>query len=425
MAARLSLANRLERAVRPWVQRAELGRAVRRCEAELRKLKASEYQVAIGRTWLRQTEEAARWLGRFYKTASKTTPVRAVYCEMNRFEINTDQWYLDAFAYDFFGEPDDLGWLVGWKKSNSDRKRFVLRGMNDLQRLFARDDVEQPQASVQSASEVVVLLLTLRMQELVHTASEHARQAGLLPEDVPILSATHDSDLVCCSYGSVVPPVTRHEPARPTIARPRKARTRLGIYMIDGGFDQIGNSLPWDVLDYARQQDQQAFSDRLDQAKRLAKTWAAPRVNLRKRKWRCDLISLYPHWAVNDKARAALEQLLKGHVEFLPLRCDAFPQLWVLHPLRHIDLATDAEHNAAGRACNMTAIRRYSFEIEALQGLHLFGVKQAIGSPARRAGYCFGADYVSEQFRQLVATSELQGVVFEKVFSYRQKEGSA
>ncbi len=67
----------------------------------------------------------------------------------------------------------------------------------------------------------------------------------------------------------------------------------------------------------------------------------------------------------------------------------------------------------------MTVINRYIFEIADLKGRHLFGVRQAMGSPARKAGFCFSANYVSEDFKWLAATHGLQGVVFEKVFSYR------
>lgn len=419
MAPRLTPYKRLERTVRPWVQRGELDRAVALCEAELAALRRTDYHTALGRSWLRQTREASRWLVRFYGTASKAIPVRTLYCEMNRFEINPDEWYLDAFAYDFFGDPDDLGWLVGWKKSSAGRGRFVLHGMSDLQELFARDYGDEPPDKVRAPSEVAILLLTLRMQELVYAAARQARLAGRLPDDVPVLAAAHDSDLVCVCFGSVVPPVTQAVPARSPTPRPTRPSARRGIYRIRGGFDEFGNSLPWDVLDYARERDWEDYRHQLDKAGPLLQDWTAPRVNLRQRKWRCDLLSLYPHWAVNEKARSALAPLFRRTVEFLPLRCAGQPQLWVLHPLRHVDLARGAMHNAT-IGDNMTVIDRYAFEIKDIEQKHLFGVKQSKGSPARKGGFCFAANYVSEEFKGLVESQGFRGVVFEKVFSYRQ-----
>lgn len=415
MARQSSKFASLERTVRAWLDGGDIDRAIERCEEELACLRRTNYHAARGRSWLGQTREASRWLAGFYKAAAKDMNVRALYCEMNRFEINADEWHIDAFAYDFFGDPQEVGWLVGWKTSST--KRFVLRGMGDLQELFARDYADEPAGAIRSAAEVVILLLTLRMQELVRAAARHLYNDGQLPNDVPVLAAAHDSDLTCVCYGSVVPPVTRSEPPRPRVSRPSRARTRLGIYIMDGGFDKFGNSLPWDVLDYSKSSDEENYGDLMDKAKPLAQSWTAPRVTLRQRKWRCDLISLYPQWAVNEKARAALAPLLRKTVEFLPLRCAQISQLWVLHPLRHIELAPRAVHDATDGS-NMTEISRYDFMVEDLKGKHLFGVKQAKDSAARKAVYCFGTDYVSEEFKRVVDSEALQGVVFEKVFSY-------
>jgi hypothetical protein len=337
---------RLQRAVFPWVAKGQLDRAIAFCEAELASLPQTEYHDMLGRSWVGQTEEASRWIAGFYRSATKALKVRALYCEMNRFEINPDQWYIDAFAYDFFGDPEDLGWLVGWKKTTGDERRLVLPGMADLQALFARDYSEAPPAEIRAASQVVMLLVGLRMQELIEAAASQARQSGWLPADVPVLAAVHDSDLVCCCYGPVKPLVTRPEPVRPTAFRRARPGGRLGVYRMDGGWDEFHNSLPWDLLAYANERDEEQYWDLLGKAKTLARSWKAPRVKLRRRKWRCDLIHLYPHWAVNERARAVLLPLLRKTVEFLPLSCTELPSVWVLHPLRHIDLAPNAVHNA-------------------------------------------------------------------------------
>jgi hypothetical protein len=369
----------------------------------------------LGRSWLGQTHQASRWVAGFYRSAIKALAVRTLYCEMNRFEINPGQWYIDAFAYDFFGEPDDVGWLVGWKKSTG--SPFVLHGMTDLQAIFARHYSAVPPAEVRVASEVVILLLGLRMQELIQTAASHARQSGRLPESIPVLAAVHDSGLVCRCYGQIKPPVTRPEPARPVVPLRARRKRRVEIYRMDGGWDEFHNSLPWDLLDYANESDEERYRNLLARAKPLGKSWKAPRVKLRRRRWRCDLIGLHPHRAVSERTREILLPLLKNTVEFLPLCCAELPGLWLLHPLRHIDLGPKAVHNARAGG-NMTAIRRYSFVIDDLKGKHLFGVKQAPGSPARKAGFCFAAaDYVSEEFKRAIEINGLQGVVFERVFS--------
>lgn len=417
MAVRETTYARLERVVRRWLRKAQLQRAIDCCEAELETLPGSEYQQALGRSWLSQTREVARWLAGFYRTASKAGAVRALYCEMNRFEINPDEWYVDAFAYDSFGGAGERGWLVEWNKTTADGNRLVLRGMADLQLLFERDYGDEPPSSVRAASEVAILLLSLRMQELINAAAAQARESGRLKQDVPVLAAVHDSDIVHFSYGQVRPRITRVEPKRPIVRGLPKPGSPHGIYKMDGGWDKFYNSLPWDRLDYFSDREEEKLANQLDTANPLARNWKVPRVKLRRRRWRCDLIELYPHWTVNEKAKVALQALVGKIVEFLPLRCAEFSNIWVMHPLRHLDLAPEAVHNTENGS-NMTRVDRYVFQAKDLRGKHLFGIKQAPGSPARKGGLCYGANYVSEEFRRIVKAHGLQGVTFKKVFSY-------
>ncbi len=178
---------KLERDVVKLVQRMQLNKAIEKCELFIASLKPTEYHAVLRRDWQEQTSEAAAWLFDFYRAALADIDVQALYCEMNRFDINTDLWYLDAFAYDFVGEADDLGWLVGWKTSTSEENRFVLEGMEDLQALFERDYAGEPPTETLDASSTAILLLTLRMQQLVCAAALEARRLGV-PEDTPVLA---------------------------------------------------------------------------------------------------------------------------------------------------------------------------------------------------------------------------------------------
>lgn len=407
---------KLLRKVQNLLDKGKLTTAIELCEAALSKEATTKYHAAIGRTWIAQVDEVAHWLTSSYKRAARSISVRSLYVEMNRFDINHDLWYLDVFAYDIFGGSADLDWLAGWKKSSQLQKRFKLRGTEDLQTLFSNDDRDDLPTSSRNLLELVFLILSLRMQELICAAMSKARQSRQLPDELPVLAAVHDFDLVYCSYGETLPLVTEYEPEYPTAIPDASCDKDLAVYRIGGGYDTFHNSLPWDLLDYANKEEAKECQDRLEKNLRLSDAWIPPRVTLRKRKWRNDIIQLYPDWAVNEKARTVLLPLLKKSVEFLPLICDQHPNLWLLHPLRHIDLSARAVHNG-NPGFNITQVMSYDFEPKSLRGKHLFGIKQAKGSPARKAGYCLSADYVSEQFKQLVESHDLRGLVFEKVFS--------
>lgn len=419
----VDLYARLGQEIVPWLRQARFDRAIAHCEAVLASLPATPYHKVTGRSWLHQTEEAARWLVDFFGVAKKNLQVRAIYCEMNRFEINPQEWRVDGFAYDFFGKPTDPDWLCGWQETSGEH-RLVLSGMKDLQALFARDYADEPPGKIRASSEVAIHLLSLRMQELVHGAARQARSSGDLPEEVPVLAAVHDSDLIAISYGRIKPPITLVGPLRPRHSRSPRNDGRLGIYRLSGGWDRFQNSLPWDTLDYVRDKDEETVGELLDRAKVLQRTWKPPKLKLRRRKWRCDLLELGPcsHWAANEKAMQALVPLLGKTVEYLPASCDSEQKLYVLHPLEQVDLAAGAIHNGIN-GNNMSSIQRHDFNLKELAGKHLFGVKQAPHSAARKGGFCFAANYVSEEFKLTYARHGLQGAVFEEVFSYSAGNG--
>ena len=58
--------------------------------------------------------EAARRFDDFYRAESGRIPIRAVYTEMNGFDINPDRWYCDLCAYTADGGLDDFDWLSDW-----------------------------------------------------------------------------------------------------------------------------------------------------------------------------------------------------------------------------------------------------------------------------------------------------------------------
>ncbi|MBW3600060.1 MAG: hypothetical protein KY475_22655 [Planctomycetes bacterium] len=197
----------VENEIREWVWNAKFETAIPHCEAALAALPQTEYHAVIGRSWRHRVDETAGWLAAFYQSACDVMPVEALYGEMNRFEVNPDRWYLDSFAYETPLDSQqghvDWDWLCGWKKSTADTERFVLDGFADLQALFARDYGEdEPPGDLRAASELTILLLTVRMQDLVHAAVGLARQRGKLPQDLPVLSAAHDSGMFCVSRPS-------------------------------------------------------------------------------------------------------------------------------------------------------------------------------------------------------------------------------
>jgi hypothetical protein len=120
-------------------------------------------------------------------------PVRAVYVEMNGFDINYDRWYFDSFAYDNYeSDPDDLEWLCEWK--SPEFPQFTLTGLEEVQndfRWYMQNDIYNKHTH-EMAQEYAVLLVMTRFVQLI--GESLAAHPVLVP--VPVLATAHDFDIL-------------------------------------------------------------------------------------------------------------------------------------------------------------------------------------------------------------------------------------
>jgi len=409
--------RRYESKIRKFVKLGDFAAAIQLLESALAAEPPSPFESAAGLSWLKQAPAAAAWLEGVVADAP-AGQVKAIYFEMNRFEINTSAWSIDAFTYDQIGDPASLEWLAHF--SNAGKQPFVLPPMHMLQSAFREhfEEGEGPPPQGRAAAELAILLVSTRMQELMHAAVGLARAKGRLAAAVPAFSAVHDSDLVSVE---ATPDGIRALDRAKREARKWKELTSVrvgdaagpGVYEMDTGYDERGRSYPRDSLQFAGDDDD---LDPLSAAVPLADTWKPLQMTFRRNKWRSDLLAVYcTATAVNERAKESLAPLLGSAVEWLPIESNASEPLFLLHPLVHLRLAPDAVHNG-GNGRNITVIQRHSFRPEDLQGVHLFQVVGPPDSPAGAAGHGMTTIYVSDDFVRRVEQYSLRGMLFRKVF---------
>src|SRR5690554_3451516 len=73
--------------------------AISRAENQLNKIPQTDFHEIIGKSLTKQSEELAGWIQEFYIKASEKLEIKSLYFEMNEFDINTEIWYIDGFAY--------------------------------------------------------------------------------------------------------------------------------------------------------------------------------------------------------------------------------------------------------------------------------------------------------------------------------------
>ncbi len=186
-----------------WMVPGELGKYVKDGEALLRAVTpTTSFHAMLGRHYLAQTESAAEWLMSVYDEAAESIRVKALYVEMNRFDINPDRWYLEAYALSM--PPgrlfEDLWGNLGEYEVFSENE-FTLTGTEDLQEAYA-DAGRTIRARVPGAGDngttfetmgITFEVITSRMQELVAAAHRLADRRGHAVGRVRVFANAHDT----------------------------------------------------------------------------------------------------------------------------------------------------------------------------------------------------------------------------------------
>lgn len=166
----------------------------------LRTIRETPYHAVVGKSFLHHVDDAADYLERFIRSAPADGPFAAIYCEINGFAINPDQWDFGAFGYLKAGAMEccDWDWLAYWDAEPP--RIFVLTGMEKVQEAFANYYLRETKPLyVEIAGELAEHLVTARFMELIAAAHAILRERSPDTANIPILSTAHDWDVIHCS----------------------------------------------------------------------------------------------------------------------------------------------------------------------------------------------------------------------------------
>lgn len=127
----------------------------------------------------------------FIDECEKEFDIKAVYLEMNGFDINPDRWYFDFFGYEVYeADPDDLEWLCDGQ--SSDWLQVTLTGLESVQLDFKWYHANEmwKDAKLEKAYEPAMLLVMCKYVTLIQSALA----AGGRSKSIPVLATAHDFD---------------------------------------------------------------------------------------------------------------------------------------------------------------------------------------------------------------------------------------
>jgi len=165
--------------------------AVQYLERGLNSCTSHRFKALVGGNFSNDPTDVAKEINRFIRECEKSFPVRAVYLEMNGFDINPDRWCFDFFGYcKYVGNPGDLDWLSDW--DSREWPDTTLTGLENVQSDFAwytgRETQGYKDEDAQEAASFAELLVMCKFSGLI----EEAVERRLIEKHVPILATAHD-----------------------------------------------------------------------------------------------------------------------------------------------------------------------------------------------------------------------------------------
>lgn len=153
----------------------------------LRKLPRTPFHIAADLAIQNDPAEAAAIFDDFFRAESMRMSVRAVYTEMNGFDINPDRWYCDLFAYSADGGLDDFDWLSDWQSEPTDE--YTITGLEPLQAVYNSEAFYEP--ANRDARDLSSLWVVAQFQWFMQRSVE--RMTSLR---VPLYATAHDYDYI-------------------------------------------------------------------------------------------------------------------------------------------------------------------------------------------------------------------------------------
>jgi hypothetical protein len=176
----------LQRQLTPVLRAGDLAQCERAVSKHLAALPKSPFHAILNLGITNSPQEVAGYFDNFIRQ-QPAAKVKAVYTEMNGFDINTDLWFCSPFAYQKFGGHDDYDWLSNWQSGEFDD--LPITGLEALQKVYAGKAFRDERYS--DASDLTSLWVVIKFQDLIRRAAPHMKELRF-----PLLATAHDFDFI-------------------------------------------------------------------------------------------------------------------------------------------------------------------------------------------------------------------------------------
>ncbi|QDQ25503.1 hypothetical protein FNU76_03555 [Chitinimonas arctica] len=184
----------LWQAVHNHFRNSNIANAILELEAFLSSRDAQKFSCLIGASFSNPSSSVVDEINRFIHANETQFEVKAVYLEMNGFDINYDRWYFDLFAYSsYLPEFDETEWLCEWQSPHW--PEVELFGMDAAREAFAwyhEQRIWKFQPDFEPVYEAAMLLVMAKFADFVGLALKETN----LAKRIPVLATAHDFESV-------------------------------------------------------------------------------------------------------------------------------------------------------------------------------------------------------------------------------------
>lgn len=156
-------------------------------EKQFEKIDHTPFHIVLKINISNKKEKFSQYLNAFVEKALNHHKIKALYTEMNAFDINTDEWFGDVFSYKKYGGLKDFDWLSDYDFST--KNSFKLTGMKKIRNVYSNYMTSDKIFSV--VKELADYIVILKYQEFVISACK-----SLNHKNLPILITAHDYDFI-------------------------------------------------------------------------------------------------------------------------------------------------------------------------------------------------------------------------------------
>jgi hypothetical protein len=174
-------------------RKSDIGGAIEFLEERLAKETIGRFKGLLGNGFTNAPQGILLAINKFIDGCAKEFALKAVYLEMNGFDINPDRWYFDSFGYSKYGaDPQNVEWLCEWE--SPDWPQLTLTGFESVQADFEWYHAKEiwQDKKFERAYNLAVLLVMCKFVSLI----ESALAAGKRSKPIPVLATAHDFDIV-------------------------------------------------------------------------------------------------------------------------------------------------------------------------------------------------------------------------------------